>query len=83
MTDTAVPDWTFWKFPQYPAALPGIDEAAAIIRGGAAGHPWAERVPKLFFMGEAHGGQRRPAWELLKTHPGRSVVSLCNACANH
>ena len=51
--------------------LPGIDEAADIIRGGAAGHPWAERVPKLFFMGEAHGGQRLPAWELLKRRPGK------------
>jgi hypothetical protein len=60
-----VPDWTYPRFPTYPAALPEMDQAAQRITAAARQKPWFNRTSLLFFVGQNHGGaQRRQAYEL-------------------
>jgi len=82
----AAPDWTFWSSKSgsehYAPVLPSIDEAAALIRAEAALHPWAERDPRLFFMGaNAHGDERSKVWQLARDEPGWAWVGVSNVQA--
>jgi hypothetical protein len=82
----AAPDWTFWSTKagseHYAPVLPAIDDAASLIRAGAARHPWADRAPKLFFMGaNARGDERTKAWQLARDAPGWGWIGISNAQA--
>jgi len=70
-----VPDWTFWNFPQFPANLPSMDEAAAMISEGARRHPWDSKVGNDAVADACALGQERER--------GRhSLASVCRPFAS-